>query len=117
SYSLPPATQKALVAGDPVPSRETRNTEVINSTLRVSDPPKQDANPKPFAPLANSPLKWTVLYNNKPVVVNGNTVPEPAATDAVAFHVQNPGSGTYAVVLLVNGENTLYAERQAPLAC
>jgi hypothetical protein len=117
SYSLPASTQKALVAGDPVPSRETRNKEVIDSTLRVSDPPKKDANPVPFAPLANSPVKWTVLYNNKPVSVNGNTVPEPAAIDAVAFHLHNPGPGTYAVVLLVNGENTLYAERQSPLMC
>jgi hypothetical protein len=49
--------------------------------------------------------------------VTGNTVPEPAATDAVAFRIQNPTQGTYAVVLLVNGENTLYAERQAPLEC
>ncbi len=117
SYALPRSRQKALIAGDPVPTREVRNEEAISATLRATDPPTPDKKPEPFAPLANSPVKLTVLYNNKPVELNGNAVPEPGMDDAVSFHLENPGPGVYAVVLLVNGENTLYAERQAPLTC
>ncbi|HJZ59846.1 MAG TPA: hypothetical protein VKE74_33195 [Gemmataceae bacterium] len=120
SYTIPVAQQKALVAGDPVPSKEARQKEAVDGMLRVSDPPKP-TNPmtklEPFAPLVDCPVKWTVLYNGRPMAVSGNTVPEPGPNDAVAFHLRNPGPGTYAVVLMVNGQNTLYQERQAPLVC
>jgi hypothetical protein len=119
SYALPNDTQKAIVTGGPAPTRDARQQQAVDQMLRVSDPP-QSANPprpEPFSPLLNCPVHWTILYNNKPVPVIGNTVPEPTTKDEVGFHLRNPGPGTYAVVLLVNGENTLYQERSAPLAC
>jgi hypothetical protein len=120
SYALPPARVKALVAGEPLPPREQRRAEALEGMLRVSRPasdPGLAAPTEPFAPLTDSPVKWTVLYNGKPVPVVGNRVPEPGPTDRVEFVLKNPGPGTYAAVLLVNGENTLYEERAAPLAC
>jgi hypothetical protein len=51
------------------------------------------------------------------VTITGNTVPEPKSTDKIAFELSNTTEGTYAVVLLVNGENTLYQERGTPQVC
>ncbi len=121
SYALPPGTQKAIVTGGPTaPTREARQEQAREDMLRVSYPPKPAdpaKPPEPFAPLLNCPVQWTILYNNRPVPVTGNTVPEPGPKDEVAFHLRNPGPGTYGCVLLVNGDSTLYQERLAPIAC
>ena len=113
SYTASPDRQKALIAGEPLPSPEVRRSEAVGSALQAAAP-KADA---PFASLADCPLKWKVLYNGKPVAVSGNMVPEPGPDDRVEFVLSNPGTATYAAVLMVNGENTLYQERTAPSAC
>jgi len=110
SYAVAPARRKALVAGDPPPAADMRRAEAIEGAVKA-------AGRDTFAPLADSPVRWTVLYNGKPAAATGDTVPEPAADDKVEFVLANPGPGTYAIVLLVNGENTLFQERAAPLAC
>ena len=116
SYALAPSTQKALVAGDPPPTRDVQEREIVELVAKSAAP-----NPKeveaPTSPLADCPIKWTVLYNGKPVALAGTAIPEPKPTDRVEFTLTNLTKGTYAVVLLVNGENTLYQERTSPQAC
>ena len=113
SYALAPVRQKALVAGDPPPAREVQKREIVERVARSVEPMAKDAP----SPLADCPIVLTVLYNGKPVSPTSTTLPEPKATDRVEFTLSNPTEGTYAVVLLVNGENTLYQERTAPAAC
>lgn len=110
SYALAPARQKAIVGGDVIAAGTLRREAVAQAA-------KSDPAAGPFSPLADSPVKLEVRYNGKAVKVTGNAVPEPKETDRVEFVLTNPGPGTYAVVLLVNGENTLYQERTAPAAC
>ncbi len=116
SYALAPARQKAIVTGGPaLPAGDVLRKEAVELAARAAtEKPVAD---EPFAPLANCPVKWTVLYNGKPITATGNTLPEPKQTDRVEFTLSNPGQATYAVVLLVNGENTLYQERVAPQVC
>ena len=114
SYAFSKPVQKVLVSGEPVPAKEEQNKEAIEQAKQSLKVPEKA---EPFAPLANSPVKWTILYNDKPVEVKGNKVPEPKETDKVEFLLENPGPGTYAVVLLVNGENTLYREKTAIDGC
>jgi hypothetical protein len=115
SYTLAPARQKALVAGDPPPTREAQTREIVERVSRTVETKTETKGAA--SPLADCPITLTVLYNGKPVTPTGETIPEPQATDRVEFTLANPGEGTYAVVLLVNGENTLYQERAAPAAC
>ena len=122
SFAVSVEKQKALVAGEPPPTPEVRREEASASARQAepATPPKAEVPPpstKPFAPLRDSPVKLTVLYNGEPVKVSGNTIPEPGPTDRVEFVLKNPGPGTYAAVMLVNGENTLYQEKAAPLNC
>ena len=117
SYALAPARQKALIAGDPPPAREVQKREIVEQIARGSAPEPKVVPVPPPSPLADGPIKWTVLYDGKPVAPSGTSLPEPGPTDRVEFALSNPTQGTYAVVLLVNGENTLYQERTAPAAC
>jgi hypothetical protein len=116
SYALAPATQRALVAGDPPPTRDVQKREIVEQVAKSIEP-KSNGAVEPASPLADCPIKWTVLYNGKPIALAGTTIPEPKPTDRVEFVLSNPTKGTYAVVLLVNGENTLYQERTSPQAC
>jgi hypothetical protein len=118
SFALASNRQKALIAGETPPPKETLQREIVEQVAK-SDEPKtnQSTTREPFAALSDSPIKWTILYGGKPVPVTGNTVPEPKPTDRVEFELSNPTPGTYAVVLLVNGENTLYQERGVPQVC
>ena len=116
SYSAPPARVKALVAGDPPPAPAVRRAETVEA-VRLAAAPAKPMKTEPFAPLADCPVKWKVLYNGKPAAVTGNALAEPNPDDRVEFVLSNPGPGTFAVVLMVNGENTLYQERNAPAAC
>ncbi|MCE9566578.1 MAG: hypothetical protein K8U57_31530 [Planctomycetes bacterium] len=112
SYVLAAARQKAILAGEAV-TPDTQRREVLEQLASATRSPKDE----PLAAFTTSPIKWGVLYNGKPVKVTGNTVPEPKENDRVEFTLSNPGPGTYGVVLLVNGENTLYQEHTAPTAC
>jgi hypothetical protein len=113
SYALAPAKQKAIVTGDTTLSRDVLRRDAVEQANKAAKP----AADEPFAPLATSPVKWSVLYNGKPVTVTLNSIPEPKSIDKVEFTLTNPTTETYAVVLLVNGENTLYQERVAPQVC
>jgi hypothetical protein len=66
-------------------------------------------------PLKNSNIQWTILYDDKPMPIEFNggvaTVKGPVEDQQVAFRLANKGKDTYAVVLKVNGENTLYRQR------
>ncbi|HEV3439913.1 MAG TPA: hypothetical protein VG122_21275 [Gemmata sp.] len=118
SYALAANRQKAFVAGDPPPPKEALQREIVEQVAKTEESTtKSPTENEPFAPLGACPIKWTILYNGKPVSVAGNTVPEPKSTDRIEFELSNSTQGTYAVVLLVNGENTLYQERGVPQVC
>jgi len=127
SFSVSTTQQKALIAGDAPPTAEARRADAASSALRAESAQRSKSalpppgKPKPveeaFAPLLESPVKLTVLYNGKPVKVSGNLIPEPGPNDRIEFLLKNPGPGTYAAVMLVNGENTLFQEKAAPLNC
>lgn len=116
SYALPPITRKTLVSGGAITPREVQQVAAESVAVAVGSAERPPAE-KPFAPLAGSPVKWVVRYNGQPMTVSGNSLPEPKATDKVSFALVNESTDTYAAVLLVNGENTLYQERQDPFVC
>jgi len=64
----------------------------------------------PVNPFKEGPIKLTILYNGKPVAIEKGIVPEPKETDKVSFILENPTKDTYAVLLKVNGTNTLFNE-------
>jgi hypothetical protein len=69
-----------------------------------------------------APVKFQVLYDGRPIAFefrDGKAfIPEPNETQRVTFRLlHNAGSGTYACVLKVNGENTLFRERQPDVQC
>ncbi|MBA4188945.1 MAG: hypothetical protein C0467_13190 [Planctomycetaceae bacterium] len=112
SYVIAAARQKAILAGEAV-TPEAQRRDALEKIVA----PNTTEVDEPISLLTTSPIKWGVLYNGKPVKVSGNVVPEPKEDDRVEFTLTNPGPGTYGVVLLVNGESTLYQERSAPLVC
>jgi len=84
--------------------------------INVTPPPVQiTGEPNPFK---EGPVKLTVLYNGVPQSVVRGKVPEPKETDKVTFQLENPTADTYAVLLKVNGVNTLFGETIAdPKSC
>jgi hypothetical protein len=61
--------------------------------------------------LRDSPVRLTVLYNGKPAPVEKDHVREPLESDRVTFLLENTDNkSSYAVVLKVNGKNTLFSE-------
>ena len=116
SYTMPAARRKALVSGEKLPpeaQKEIVEEMKLSAPIDTTTPEKL----KPFAPLADCPIKWIVRYNGKDVDVTGNAIPTPKPKDRVTFILSNPTKETYGVVLLVNGESTLYQEKGVPLAC
>lgn len=61
-------------------------------------------------PFKQGPIKLTILYNGKPVSIENGIVPEPKESDRVTFQIENPTQDTYAVLVKVNGTNTLFNE-------
>jgi hypothetical protein len=119
SYALPPITRKAVVSGQPIKKEEIRKLVVDTSLVVVkATPPTPEAKPVPNPALENCPVRWEIRYNDKVQPVSGDLLPEPAEGDKVTFVLTNPSKDeTFAVVLLVNGESTLYKERQAVAKC
>lgn len=117
SYAMSAPMQKAFVSGGPPPKREVLEKEAVKEAQLPPEKPKPLAKPEAFAPLAASPVKLTLLSNGVTVPISSDLVPEPKEKDKIAFLLENPGPGTYAVVLLVNGVNTLYHETAAVEVC
>jgi hypothetical protein len=66
----------------------------------------------------DSPVKLTVLYDGKPIAIDGDRVPEPRDSDRVTFLLENSDQKfAYAVVLKVNGKNTLFLEEAEAGQC
>lgn len=119
SYTLPPIQQKAVVSGRPLKKEEVQKLVVDTAVAVVkATPPTADTKPVPNPALDACPVKWEIRYNDKVQPVSGSLLPEPDESDKVSFVLTNPSKDeTYAVVLLVNGESTLYKERQAVAKC
>ncbi|HJZ89824.1 MAG TPA: hypothetical protein VKE40_03055 [Gemmataceae bacterium] len=80
--------------------------------------PAEGVRPTAADALDASPVKLTFLVNNAPVRVEGDQVPEPGETDVVTFRLENTDkTATYAVVLKVNGKNTLFEEEMEAARC
>jgi hypothetical protein len=120
SYTISKEKQTALVSREAPKTFAEQEKLVTADVVKVAlkeTPARTAAPPKePFAPLTDSPVKLTVQYNGATVPVHGNTVAEPKESDKVSFVLENKGDATYAVVLLLNGENTLYRGRGATWA-
>ncbi len=113
SYTMPAARRKALVSGEKLPAEAQQ--EIVEEMKLSATAISEQA--KPFAPLADCPVKWIIKYNDAVVDVTGNSIPTPKPKDRVSFVLSNPTKETYGVVLLVNGESTLYQEKAVPFAC
>lgn len=119
SYTISVEKQKALVTGDGPKTVAEQEKLVTGDVVRVAmkqAPAAAELPKEPIDPFKDCPVKFTVQYNGEAVPIRGNTVPEPKETDKVRFVLENKGDATYAVVLLVNGENTLYRDRGATWA-
>jgi len=115
SYTMPATRRKALVSGEKLaPEVQKEIVEEMKQSAPVDTTPEKL---KPFAPLADCPIKWVIQYNGKDVDVTGNSIPTPKPKDKVTFILSNPTKEIYGVVLLVNGESTLYQEKSSPLSC
>jgi hypothetical protein len=70
--------------------------------------------------LRDSPVKLTMKVNNAVVGVEGDRLPEPRESDEVVFELENTDpnpKAAYAVVLKVNGKNTLFSEEADATRC
>jgi hypothetical protein len=95
--------------------------EIATRSVKIKKAGKAAAHPL-FA--ADSPVALEVLYDGVPqkVVLGDNgeaRVAEPRENQKVAFRIRRREgeTGTLAVVLLVNGVNTLFQERKVPDQC
>lgn len=118
SFALPPIQRKAVVSGEPVKPEEVQAAAAETQKV-VAGPKKPDAPARrPNPALDACPVKWEVLYGGAKQEVDGDRLPEPEDKTEVTFVLRNESADeTYAVVLMVNGENTLYQERMAVAKC
>ncbi len=64
-----------------------------------------------------SPVELKIVYGGEEARVSKGKVREPKEGQEVTFVLKNKGTETYGVVLMVNGENTIYRERLDPASC
>jgi hypothetical protein len=97
---------------------EVVREKVVQTAARVKD--KEDKHP---LVQSDAPVELEVRYDGQPVrpdTVNGQArIPEPREGQKVTFVLRRKGDSKerYAVVLKVNGENTLYRQRRKDLQC
>ena len=128
NYYLPPKKRGELLARGPVREGGKVRPEVQQEVIKAV-PEATGREPDPDAalvPWKETPVKLHVYYGDSPqsVAVKPEagrawlTVPEPKETDEVRFVLENPSTQyTYAVVLKVNGENSLFRERSPEREC
>jgi hypothetical protein len=100
-----------------------REKAAINEAGKQAALIKTKANRHPLDDPA-SPVVLTILYDGQPVAIEfrdgGAYAPEPSEGQKVSLRIgrRDAGDNTrYAVVLRVNGENTLYRQRKKDLDC
>jgi hypothetical protein len=115
SYLMSPELHKEAFAqakkdkGNRFPRSTLVDKVEVQTALLDANPPKVDL--KEPNPYQEGPVKLTILYNAKPQSIDAKgNVAEPKETDVVSFILENPTKETYAVLLKVNGVNTLFAE-------
>ncbi|WP_020470059.1 hypothetical protein [Zavarzinella formosa] len=87
-----------------------RADEIANQGERPK-PGSLSAEPTAETALNLSPVKWRILYDDKPQTIVAGSVPEPTASQTVKFEIENTDpKTTHAVVLKVNGINTLFSQ-------
>lgn len=109
--------QRAKLISGPKPKREEIQDLVMKASLTVVGP---EDKPAAKNPLANCPVEWEIYYDGKRQTPVGTALPEPRDGAEVKFALRNPSTDkdeVYAAVLLVNGESTLYKERQGLARC
>lgn len=80
--------------------------------------------PESHYPLRDDPsIQLLIFYDEQPVTLEFRQgtawIPEPREGQAVTFHLErlDAGRGALGAVLKINGENTLYRERQRDFIC
>lgn len=119
TFAMPKKVRKAVVSGEPVQKELVQKLVVDTAVALVKAPaPTEDVKPTPNPALDDCPVKWEIRYNDKKQAVSGGLVAEPDEGDKVSFVLHNTSKDeTFGVVLLVNGESTLYQEKQAVAKC
>ena len=113
SYAVPKAKRAALVTGA---AAEAVRESAAETVKVVATAPARTPRSNPA--LDACPIKWGIHYDGKPQTADGDRVPEPDEKVEAEFVLSNPSKDeTFAVVLLVNGENTLGRERVAVEKC
>jgi hypothetical protein len=113
-YAFTGEQRAKLISGGKL-KREEVQEMVLKASLTVVGP--ED---KPKNPLADCPVEWEIYYDGKRQTPVGTALPEPRDGAAVKFVLRNRSTNpdeVYAAVLLVNGESTLYKERQGLARC
>jgi hypothetical protein len=118
TFVVPKKVRKAVVSGEPLKKELVQKLVVETAVALVKAPPAEDAKPAANPALDDCPVKWEIRYNDKVQAVSGGRVAEPDEGDKVSFVLHNTSKDeTFGVVLLVNGESTLYQEKQAVARC
>src|SRR5262245_5745812 len=91
----------------------------LDQALAMNDPTKTEGVKfTAAAAVKDCPVKLTIRYNDKDIEVEGDQVPEPKENEKVTFLLKNTDPAfMYAVVLKVNGKNTLFSEDSEPAQC
>lgn len=98
-------------------ARGPDESELLAQAIDLSVKENEKKEPHPLES-GKSPIDLKVLYNNEVVPLRNGMVREPHKNEKVQFVLINRDpKERYAVVLKVNGENTLFRETYEPLSC
>jgi hypothetical protein len=108
--------------------KDKATEEAVSTSLKVKEETAQSIKPAaakvhPLAPGANSPIKFEIFYDGKPQSIEFRQgaafVAEPAEGQKVTFVVRRKDASRprLGVVVKVNGENTLFRQKEADAQC
>jgi hypothetical protein len=129
------ASRGGIRRNDPVLHNKEKEEEAQKAAQEVVQASTEDLWQKEaeqtLEDLKTSPVKLTALYNDEPIAVDVNLfrpaaqrdnvglrIPAPQTNQAVAFRLENTSTDTtYAVVLKINGKNSIFQEEKSALDC
>lgn len=129
SFTVRGVFDKASLSLTEEERKEKATTEAVAASVQVKAETETQAKPvvSKIHPLSidnpDSPITFEVLYDNKPQKIEFRSgaafVEEPNEKQTVVFVVRRKGTdrSRLGVVVKVNGENTLYRQKQADAQC